>query len=115
MRLRSQHRPSGCALRLVFIEAPMAPGPRDLVVLALSDTAIGDPVVAALKQHNQAGNETDEADNKADSGPVPVTDVHRRSERQCADQQIEVRQAFVDWFRDPHSIAIFASGSSHSP
>lgn len=71
---------------------------RGLIVLPLPNTPIVDTVVTTLQQHDQARNQADEPYDKANRRPVPVVYVHRCAKRGRADEQIEVRQAFVDWF-----------------
>ena len=50
--------------------------PDRLIVLSLSDPAVGNPVITAFQQHYQSGDKAAKTDHKADRRPVPMTYVH---------------------------------------
>src|SRR5690606_15899200 len=85
--------------RRVRCQEPRAPGSE---ILPLACAAVMIAVIAAFQPYHQPGYEAEQADTEADLGPVPVIQVHRCGQADGADQQVEVRQTFVDWFRDPH-------------
>lgn len=74
----------------------------DLEVSTLVGATILVPIVAAFEPDYQARYQAKEPDSETDFGPIPVREIHRCCQADKADQQIEIRQTFVDWLRDPH-------------
>jgi 5-(carboxyamino)imidazole ribonucleotide mutase len=70
----------------------------------------GRPVLAEIppfQPHHQAGDHAAEAQYQADRRPIPVVQINRRGQGQQAADKIEIREYFVDRFRQPKTHSIF--------
>ena len=64
----------------------------------MTDPTIGNAVVTPLEKYNQAGNQAQQTHNKANCWPIPVVYVHGSAQAERPYDQVEVRQAFINWF-----------------
>ena len=71
---------------------------QDSVVLSVASAPVRNPIITAFQQDNQPSHKTQQPDNETNCWPMPVIDVHRRAQTERSCRQIEVGQAFVDWF-----------------
>ncbi len=82
-------------------------GPLDVVALAGSPVLIA--MIATLQADDESGYQAQETDDKTNRRPIPVVQIHRGGQRDDADEQVEIRQAFVDWFGHPHIVSLLVS------
>jgi len=73
---------------------------REILTVARSPIKVA--MVATLQQNDQPCDQAPETHDETDRRPMPMIQVHRGRQRHCSDQQIEIRQTFVDWFGHPH-------------
>ena len=59
-------------------------------------------VISAPQKHDHPRNQTANTDRKAQRGPERIVQIDRRPKRTQAGHNVEVRNAFVRWFRNPH-------------
>jgi hypothetical protein len=59
-------------------------------------------MITPLEQYDDSGDQTPKAYDETYGGHIPVIQVHGQAQRDHPGQQVKIRQAFVNWFGDPH-------------
>ena len=69
-----------------------------LVVLPLTTATISQARVTPFEKNGESCDEAKKTEYETDCRPIPVVDVHRRAQRDCADEQVKIGQHFVKRF-----------------